>query len=155
MTCRPELRRVKAAGLDDARARAATPEAVAKYFVALTAVMRQWNITSASQIFNTDESMINAAYVLRGCAKQAYTTSPTRRRVDFVTPVLQSEANAASLVACIGADGTRLPLVSVVRGSRGRLPYVQETRPDGTSTKVPLAFFGGGRRGPPTGEPGI
>jgi len=28
-----------------------------------------------------------------------------------------------------------------VRRSRGRLPYVQETRPDGTTAKVPLASF--------------
>lgn len=138
---RPELRRVKAAGLDEARARAATPEAVAKYFAALTAVTRQYGITSASQVFNTDESMINVADVLRGCGKQAYTTSPTRRRADFVTPVVQSGADAASLVACICADGTRLPLFSVVRGSGGRLPYAQETRPDGTITKNPLASF--------------
>lgn len=37
---RPELRRVKATSLDEARAKAATPEAVAKYFAALTAVTR-------------------------------------------------------------------------------------------------------------------
>jgi len=47
---RPELRRVKAAGLDEACARAATPEAVAKYFAALTAVTRQYKTTSASQV---------------------------------------------------------------------------------------------------------
>jgi len=85
---RPELRRVKAAGLDEARARAATPEAVAKYFAALTAVTRQYDIESASQVYNTDESMINVADVLRGCGRHAYTTSPTRRRADFVTPVV-------------------------------------------------------------------
>jgi len=140
---RPELRRVKAAGLEEARARAATPEAVAKYFAALTALTRQYNITSASQVFNTEESMINVADVLRGCGKHAYTTSPTRRRVDFVTPMVQSGADAASLVACICADGTHLPLLSVVRRSGGRLPYAQQTRPDGTTTKVPLALYFG------------
>lgn len=85
--------------------------------------------------------MINVVDVLRGCGKQAYTTSPTRRRAEFVTPVVQSGADAASLVACICADGTRLPLSSVVRGSGGRLPYAQEMRPDGTITKIPLASF--------------
>jgi len=122
---RPELRRVKAARLEEARARAATPEAVAKYGAALTAVTRQYNITSASQVFNTDESIINEADVLRGCGNHAYTTSPTRRQVDFVTPVVQSGADAASVVACICADGTRLSLFSVVRGSGGRLTYAQ------------------------------
>ena len=140
---RPELRRVKAAGLDEARARAATPEAVAKYCAALTAVTRQYNITSACQVFNTDESMINVADVRRGCGKHAYTTSPTRRRVDFVISVLQSGEDAAILVACICADGTRLTLFSVVRGSGGRLPHAQETRSDGTPTKVPLALYVG------------
>ena len=96
-------------------------------------------------MFNTDESMNNVADVLRGCCKHAYTTSPTRRRVDFVTLVVQSGADAASLVACICADGTRLPLFSVVRASGGLLPYAQETSPDGTTTKVPLAsYFGVG-----------
>ena len=138
---RPELRRVKAAGLDEARARAANPEAVAQYFAALTAVTRQYVIESAIQVYNTDESMINVADVLRGCGRHAYTTSPTRRRADFVTPVVQFGADAASFVACICADGTQLPLFSVVRGSGGRLPSVQETRPNGTTNKVPLAFF--------------
>jgi len=84
---RPELRRVTPAGLDEARARAAISEAVAKYFAALTAVTRQYDIESASQVYNTDESTISVADVLRGCGRQAYTTSPTRRRADFVTPV--------------------------------------------------------------------
>jgi len=112
---RPELRRVKAAGLDEARARAATPEAVAKYFAALTAITGQYDIESASQIYNKDDSMIKVTDVLRGCGRHAYTTSPIRRRADFVTPVVQSGADAASLVAYICADGTRLPLFSVVR----------------------------------------
>lgn len=85
--------------------------------------------------------MINVADVLRFCGRQDYTTSPTRQRADFVTPVVQSEADAASLVACICADGTRLPLFSIVRGSGGRLSFVLETRPDGTTTKVRLASF--------------
>lgn len=85
--------------------------------------------------------MINVADVLRGCGRQAYTTSLTRQRADFVTPVVQSGADAASLVACICADSTRLPLFSIMRGSGGRLPFVQETRPDGTTTEVPLASF--------------
>jgi len=139
----PALRRVKAAGLDRACARAATPEAFAKYFAALSAVTRQYDIESASQFYNTDDSMIKVADVLRGCGRHAYTTSPTRRRADFVSPVMHSGADAASLVACICADGTRLPLFSVVRGSGGRLPFVQETRPNGTTTKVPLGPFVG------------
>jgi len=41
-SCRqPELRRVKAAGLEEARARAAPPEAVANYSAALNAVTWQ------------------------------------------------------------------------------------------------------------------
>ena len=132
---RPELRRVKAAGLDEARARASNPEAVAQYFAALTAVTRQYVIESVIQVYNTDASTINVADVLRGCGRHAYTTSPTRRRADFVIPVVQFGADAASFVACICADGTQLPLFSVVRGSGGRLPFVQETRPNGTTTK--------------------
>jgi len=38
---RPELRHVKAAGLEEARARAAPPEAVANYFAALNALTWQ------------------------------------------------------------------------------------------------------------------
>jgi len=89
--------------------------------------------------------MINVAGVLRGCEMQAYTTSPTRPQADFVTLVVQSGADAARLMGCICADGTRLHLFSVVRGSDGRLPYVNVERPDGTITKVPLAFFWGAR----------
>jgi len=153
---RPELRQVKAAWLGESRARAATPKAVAKYFAALTAVTRQYNITSASRVFNTDDSMMNMAEVLRDCGKHAYTTSPTRRRVEFVTPVVQSAEDAASLVACICADGTRLPQYSVVRGSGGRLPYAQETRPDGTTTRVPLAsYLGVGAEVHRRGNPGF
>lgn len=73
-----ELRRVEATSLDEARARAATLEAVAKYFAALTAVTRQYNIQSASQVYDTDESMINVADVLRFCGRQDHTSSPTR-----------------------------------------------------------------------------
>jgi len=69
------------------------------------------------------------------------TTSPSRRRAGFVTPVLQSGADATSLVACICADGFRRLLFEVVRGSCGRPPYLEETFPDGKNTKVPLASY--------------
>jgi len=90
-----------------------------------------------------DESTINVAGVLRGCEMQAYTTILTRPRADFVTLVVQFGADASRLMACICADSTRLHLFLVVRGSDGRLPYVQVARPDGTIAKVPLASFWG------------
>lgn len=78
---------------------------MAKSSAALTAVLRHYNITSAAETFITDESMMNAAMLLSSCANHVCTTSLSRRRTDFVTPVVQSWTDAASLVACICADG--------------------------------------------------
>jgi len=85
--------------------------------------------------------MINTTEVMKSCGKHVCTASPSRWRTDSVTPIVQSGADAASLVACICADSSLLPLFAVVRGSGGRLPLVQETSPDSKTTKVPLASY--------------
>jgi len=138
---RPKIRRFKAARLEEARATAASSEAVEKYCATLTSVLRQYEITSAAQDFNTDKSMNNTADVQSSCTKHMYTTSPFQRRPDFVNPFVQSGPEAASLVACICAEGSPLPLFAVVRGSGGHLPYFQETCPDDNTNKVPLTSY--------------
>ena len=85
--------------------------------------------------------MINTTEEMKSCGKHVCTASPSRWRTDSVIPIVQSGADAASLVACICADSSLLPLFAVVRGSGGRLPLVQETSPDGKTTKVPLASY--------------
>lgn len=153
VSLRPELLRFKAAGMEEARATAASSEAVEKYFATRTSVPRQYEITSDAQDFNTDKSMINTAEVLSSCSKHMYTTSPSRRRADFVTPAVQSGPEAASLVACIYADGfacrslrlcaavvgscrtsRRLPLTITQPRYRWRPTWASALRPTGGTT---------------------
>lgn len=62
-------------------------------------------------------------------------------RPEFVIPSVQSGAEAASLVATVCADGTRLPLFLVVTGSGGRVPYAVLEQDDGSTRKTPLASY--------------
>lgn len=50
-------------------------------------------------------------------------------------------AEAARLVATVCADGSRLPLLVVVAGSGGRLPYAEIACEDGTPRREPLTRF--------------
>eukprot|EP00170_Pyropia_yezoensis_P001309 contig_5805_g1313 len=60
-------------------------------------------------------------------------------RPEFGIPSVQSGAEAASLVATVCADGTRLPLFLVVTGSGGCVPYAVLEQDDGSTRKIPLA----------------
>jgi len=136
----PQLRRVRPVGIESARADASTPEAVAKFFAAFRFLCRDFNITRSAQVWNTDESMMNAQALMETTPMTVVagkgTTNP-----DFVFPSVQSGAEAASLVATVCADGTRLPLFVIVAGSGGRLPYAVQDDGNGKTRRVPLAAY--------------
>lgn len=136
----PELCLVKPQALENYRAVASSPEAVAKFFAAYESMRRKYNVTSARQVWNSDESMIKAADLLEQCAVKVLGPAGTKR-ADYVIPTVQKGAEAASVVPTVCADGTQLPIFVVVAGSGGRLPYVDITRPDGTTNRVPLASY--------------
>jgi len=118
----PQLRRVRPAALEGVRAEAAKPEAVAKFFADLHFVCREFGITRAAQVWNTDESMMNAEELMEGAGSAVVTDDPSAR-AEYVIPSVQRGSEAASLVATVCADGSRLPLFVVVSSSGGRFPF--------------------------------
>jgi len=136
----PQLRRVRPMGIESARADASTPEAVAKFFAAFRFLCRDFSITRAAQVWNTDESMMNAQELMETTPATVMAGAQTAVP-EFVFPSVQSGAEAASLVATVCADGTRLPLFVVVAGSGGRLPYAVEDGGNGSTRRVPLAAY--------------
>jgi len=135
-----QLRRVQSVPLEGLRAEAATPEAVAKFFAAFRLVCREFYITRAEQVCNTEESMIKAEEPMEGAVAAVVTDNPASR-AEFVNPSVQNGSEAASLVSIVCADGTRLPLFVVVAGSGGRLPYAEIENEDGSKSRKPLAGY--------------
>ena len=136
----PQLRRVQPFALEGVRAEVATPEAVAKFIAAFRLVCREFSITRAEQVWNTDESMIKAEELMEGAGAAVVTDNPASR-AEFVIPSVQNGAEAASLVATVCADGTGLPLFVVVAGSGGRLPFAEIENEDGSKSRKPLAGY--------------
>ena len=136
----PQLRRVLPAALEGIRAEAATPEAVAKFFAALRWVCREFGITRAAQVWNTDESMMNAEELMEGAVSAVVTDDPSAR-VEYVIPSVQNGSEAASLVATVCADGSRLPLFVVVSGSGGRFPCADIAQEDGSTRRKLLEGY--------------
>jgi len=136
----PQLRHEQPVALKGVRAETATPEAVAKFFAAFRLVGREFPITRAEQVWNTDESIIKAEELMEGAGAAVVTDNPASR-AEYVIPSVQNGAEAASLVATVCADGTRLPLFVVVAGSGGRLPYVEIENKDGSNSRKPLAGY--------------
>ena len=136
----PQLHRVRPVALEGVRAEAATPEAVAKFFAAFRFLCREFGITRASQVWNTDESMMKAEELMEGAGSAVVTDDPSAR-AEYVIPSVQNGAEAASLVATVCADGSRLPLFVVVAGSGGRLPFAEIVQDDGYKSRKPLAGY--------------
>jgi len=136
----PQLCRVQPVALEGVRAEAATPEAVAKFFAAFRLVCREFSITRAEQVWNTDESMIKAEELMEGAGTAVVTDNPASR-AEFGIPSVQNGAEAASLVATVCAGGTGLPLFVVVAGSGGRLPFAEIEKEDGSKSRKPLAGY--------------
>jgi len=136
----PQLRRVRPMGIESTRADTSTPETVAKFFAAFRLLCRDFSITRAAQVWNTDESMMNAQELMETTPAMVMAGAEMAvPEIEF--PTVQSGAQAASLVATVCADGTRLPLFVVVAGSGGRLPYAVEDGGNGSTRRVPLAAY--------------
>lgn len=136
----PQLHRVRTVALEGVRAETATPEAVAKFFAAFRLVCHAFAITRAGHVWKTDESMMKAEDLMQG-AGTAVMTDDRSARAEFVIPSVQRGAEAASLVATVCADGSRLPLFMVVTGRGGRLPFAEIDNEDGTKIRKPLAGY--------------
>jgi len=113
---------------------------VAQFFSAYRFLCRDFNISQAAQVWITDESMMNGQELMETTPvmvlADAETTDP-----EFVFPSVQSGAEAASLVATVCADGTRLPLFVIVAGNGGRLSFTVEDEGNGKKRRVPLAAY--------------
>jgi len=127
-------------GIESARADASTPEAVAKFFAAFLSFCRDFCITRAAQLCNTDESTIIAQELMETTPATVLADVETAD-MEFVFPSVQSGAEAASHGATVCADGTRLPLFVVIAGSGGRIPYAVEDNGTGRTRRVPLAAY--------------
>lgn len=126
--------------LEGVRAVVSTPEAVAKLFAPLRFLYAEFGITKASQVWNTDESMMYAEKLMSK-PKVKVIAHKDDGRPEFVVPSLRNGAKATSLVATICADGSRLPLFVVVADRGERIPFAAVEQVDGTSRRVPLASF--------------
>lgn len=136
----PDLCRARPTAIESVRADASTPEAAAKFFADFRFLCRDLGITRAAQVWNTDESMMNAEALMETAPMTVLAPKDTPTP-EFVFPSVQSGAEAASLVATVCADGTRLPLLVVVTGSGGRLPFAVEDDGNGGQRRVPLAAY--------------
>jgi len=136
----PQLRRVRPAALEGVRAEAATPEAVAKLFAAFRLVCREFGVTRAAQVWKTDESMMNSEELMEGAGSAVVTDDPSAR-AEYVIPSVQKGSEAASLVATVCADGSRLPLFLVASGSGGRFPFAEIAQEDGSTRRKPLEGY--------------
>eukprot|EP00170_Pyropia_yezoensis_P003995 contig_16521_g4006 len=137
---RPEQRRVRPVALEGVRAVASTLEAVAKFFAAFWFLCTEFAITKASQVWNTDESMMNAEELMSK-SKVKVIAHKDDGRPEFVIPSVQSGAEATSLVATICTDESCLLMFVVVAGSGGRLRFAVVEQVAGFSRRVPLASF--------------
>lgn len=131
---------MRPSALESVRADASTLEAVAKRFAAYRLLCSEFRITCAAQVWNTDESMMNAEGLME-TNRMTVVAVKDDARPEFVIPSVQSGAEAASLVATVCADGTRLPLLLVVTGSGGRVPYAVLEQDDGSTRKTLLASY--------------
>jgi len=136
----PQLRRVRPAALEGVRAEAETPEAISEFFAAFRLVCREFGITRAAQVWNTDESMMNAEELMEE-AVSAVVTDDASARAEYVTPSVQNGAEAASLVATVCADRSRLLLFVVVSGSGGPLPFAENSQEVGSTRCKPLSRY--------------
>jgi len=136
----PQLHCVRPAALEGTRAEAATPETVSKFFSAFRLLCREFGITRASQVWNTDESMLKAEKLMEAAGSAVVTNDPSAH-AECVIPSVQSDAEAASLVATACAEGSRLPLFVVVVGSGGRLPFAEIVKDNGYKSPKPLAGY--------------
>ena len=127
-------------GIESARADASTPEAVAKFFAAFLSLCRGFCITRAAQLYNTDESMMNAQELMEITPATVLADVETAD-IEFVFLSVQSGAEAASIGATVCADGTRLPLFVVISGSGGRIPDAVEDDGTGRTRRVPLSAY--------------
>jgi len=87
----PQLRRGRPMRIEGAGADASTPEAVAQIFAAFRILYRDLSITRAAQVWNTDESMMNAQELMEATAATVVAGAETADR-EFVFPRLQSGA---------------------------------------------------------------
>lgn len=131
------MQRVRPRALESVRADASTPEAVANFFAAYRLLCSEFRITCAAQVWNTDESMMHAEGLME-TTRMTVVAGKNDARPEFGIPSVQSGAEAASLVATVCADGSRLPLFLVVTGSGGRVPYAALEQDDGSTRKTPL-----------------
>lgn len=136
----PTLKHVKPSSLEASRAKASSPEAVAKTFGALSFLDKKLRITHAPQDYNMDESMSDAKELLEGAGGTVFVSGGLERLDLVLTPVNKNGASA-TVVACVCADGLALPPFVVLPGAPHRAPFMYTTRDDGTKKYVPLAFL--------------
>lgn len=134
----PTLKPVKPSSLEASRSKAASPEAVAKTFGALSFLAEKLQINHARQVYNMDESMFDAKELLEGAGGKVFVPGGVER-LDFVLPPVKDNGAKATVVACVCADGSALPPFVVVPGAPNRVPFMYTTREDGTKKYVPLA----------------
>jgi len=119
---------------------ASAPEAVAQFFAASRFLSRDFNITRSAQVWNTDESMINAQALME-TTPMTVVAGKGATNPEFVFPSVHSGAEAASLIPTVFAGGTRLPLFVIVAGSGVRLPYAVQDDGNGKTCRVPLVAY--------------
>jgi len=73
--------------------------------------------------------MMNAEELTEGAGSAVVTNDPSAR-AKYVIPSVQNESEAASIVATVCADGSRLPLFVVVSGRGGRFPFAKIAQED-------------------------
>lgn len=102
-------------------------------------VCREFGITPATPVWNSDESGLHANEPTAGEGGAVWSHDP-KSRAPYVIAIVENVAESGSLVATIFADASPLPLFVINAGSGRRLQFA-EIECDGSRRRRPLAGY--------------
>jgi len=111
----PELRKYRVGNLEEGRGRNSRPDVVASWYALLTLIFRDYNIVSPQQVWNMDETHINACTsALTGRSEIFGGVGMTKPEV--ILPPSASGAGACTAAFCVSSAGVVAPHFIVVDG---------------------------------------
>lgn len=129
----PELKLRRRAAMERSRADAMSPTNLAMHYARLIKVYQEFNITSAAQVFNLDESGFSTRTAGRGRVKAVMRGKGRNNSIDLDW---SRNAEHITLMPVVSADGRAWTPVAILPGVRTKF----RERPDGTR-ETPASFL--------------
>ena len=133
----PALQMYRVSTLEQSHAENARPDVLAKWFAGLRLIYRDLNIVQPRQLWNRDETHVNARELLLE-ARSTIIGPRGLRKPEVVMATIGSGAAACTAAFSISPAGMDAPHFMVVAGSASGHAYVQVTE-DGKERNVALA----------------